>query len=54
MRPIFHYTPHSYQVLEEEDKTDTTEEAEKAFTYILVVQKGSGDVMISLRDELES
>jgi hypothetical protein len=38
MRPIFHHTPHSYQVLGEEDETDETEEeAEEAFTNTPVV-----------------
>ena len=55
MRLIFHHTPHSYQVLGEEDETYATEEeAEEAFTHALVVQKGSGDVVMSSGDELGS
>jgi hypothetical protein len=42
-------------VLGEKDETDITEEkAEEAFTHTLAVQKGSEDVVMSLRDELGS
>jgi hypothetical protein len=42
-------------VLGEEDEIDVTEkEAEEAFTYIPAMQKGFGDVVMSLGDELGS
>jgi hypothetical protein len=39
---------------EEDDTYATEEEAEEAFTYTLVVQEGSGDVVMSSGDELGS
>jgi hypothetical protein len=41
MRPTFHHTP-------------TEEEGEEAFTHTLVVQKVSGNVVMSSEDELGS
>jgi hypothetical protein len=55
MRPFFHHIPHSYQVLGEEDETYATEEeAEDSFTYTPVLEEGSGDVVMSLKNELGS